>query len=60
MNTTDASKRQFLKAGLAISGAAALSGNLALAQDKPLVTLRRSSTLSLDANSAPCWRGRQR
>ena len=53
MNTTNASKRQFLKTGLAIGGAAAgLSGNLAFAQDKPLVTLRMSSTLPLDANSA--------
>ena len=54
MNTTNASKRQFLKTGLAIGAAAAagLSGNLAFAQDKPLVTLRMSSTLPLDANSA--------
>ncbi len=54
MNTTNASKRQFLKAGLAIGAAAStgLSGNFAFAQDKPLVTLRVSSTLPLDANSA--------
>jgi tripartite ATP-independent transporter DctP family solute receptor len=54
MKQHDASRRSFLKA-TAVAGAAAATGGPVWAQaagDKPLVTLRMSSTLPLDPNSA--------